>query len=153
MESQETLDELPLPKCISCHDDLPGRCRTRIASLMTIPLHLMRIHTDSVTAVNPGIMCTLCAGFDRFTIPRYPSCYEDLPFPIVKPDVGHLAFRFLVGPLSTAEKEFAEIVYEERRQAMVRGIDFVQAGAVPRPANRPLLIFHINYDGGKNEKK
>jgi len=86
----------------------------------------MRIIGDSVRVVNPGIICTLCAGFDRFGFPRYTSCYENLRFPVVKVDAGHLAFRYLMGPSSAEEKKLAETVYEERRQALGRRNDFDQ---------------------------
>ena len=66
---------------------------------------------------------------------RY-SCYEhELPKTEVKNDIGHLTFRFLVGP-STDEMAIAEPYYLQQKLLMRDG--FVQARHLVQ--RRPLVV-------------
>ena len=77
-----------------------------------------------VNVVEPGSICTLCAGFDDFALPSFTNCYlghfdDYVRNTALRRDFGHLAFRFLVGPSSTEEIQDAEDEYRDRYQILV----------------------------------
>ena len=124
----------PIVNCVRCAAVLPGQCAARSTSLCTIPLHVMTMKPGTSPAVQPGILCTLCAGLHYYTYIRF-SCYEHEFPPIdVKPDRGHVAFRFLVGPSNDEMVQIAESYYAQQINLMRGRFIRAQDLAVPVPA-------------------
>lgn len=109
-------------KCVKCHKILPGHCQARDLSLSTIPLRVTSINSESVQmASQEGLSCALCSGLPYFSFQKF-RCYEhELPTIRVKEDTGHLAFRFLVGPMQH-EWEMAEAHYTVQQNLMLGGV-------------------------------
>ena len=112
-------------KC-PCGQLYPGICSARLVSVQRTNMCLMTLGNNYPIAVSAAVLCSSCAGFNKYSPPRF-SCYNSingLPCGLRQIETDHWrsAFRFLIGPKSEKEKQKVENLYKAQEIRLRGGI-------------------------------